>query len=44
MVVWGRGVAGDRALDAIHGGGRGPNWGRGYEARLGGLRRGWPIT
>lgn len=44
VVLWGRGVAGDRGLDVIHDGGRRPDWGRGYEARLGGLRMGWPIT
>lgn len=43
-MVWCWSVAGDRGLDAIHSGGRGPDWGRGDRPRLGGMRRGWSIT
>lgn len=43
-VLWCRGVAGNGGLDAIHSSGRGPDWGRGNRSRLGGLRRGRPVT
>lgn len=42
-VEWGGGIAGNRGMDAVYGGGGRTDRGRGHSSRLGGLRRGWPV-